>query len=347
MITEKKTEKKLKINNKRLLEYIQANSSYEKILYLDLGVKVVRLICYSELFIPHIQKQLTYTLRESAKKYDTTIILWNEKHLDEIAKVEGLFLYETDSNKLADYVLSDTTIKTYDEETNSFFYGVKNLESEEFVKEGHIFVHIFNKILKSDNTALVHGACIGVNNNGVLFCARGQRGKSTLTVLSLLEGFEYVSDDYLILEKENNNLYAYPIYSIITLSPKMYNEMYDKLDGTRFISNNARKDKYVLNIANLHKQFRKKYPIKLCMSLEFTDDENPSIKECLASEKGQAITQLVHSTIIQMLDLYDSKAIKKLIEMVNGFRFYKIRLCKDIYKNVEFLRQFMKEYKND
>ena len=76
---------------------------------------------------------------------------------------------------------------------------------------------------------MVHGDIVGLNDNGVLFCARGQRGKSTLVVLSMIDGFEYVSDDYLTLEKENDKLYAHPIYSIITLSPRMYNELFDKL----------------------------------------------------------------------------------------------------------------------
>ena len=226
-------------------------------------------------------------------------------------------------------------------DSDIYLYGVKNLDPEEFVKEGHIFVKIFNKILKTKNTSLVHGACLGLNNKGVLLCARGQRGKSTLSVLSLLKGFEYVSDDYLTLEKEGNDLYAYPIYSIITLSPGMYNKMFDMLDGTRFVSNSARKDKYVLNIANLHNQFRKKYPVKLCMSLEFSDEENPSITECTTHEKGNAVTQMVHSTLKQMQDLQDADTIKKLVDMISGFKFYKIKLCSDIYKNVELLRDFL------
>ncbi len=343
MITQEKTEKKVKLSTNALYEYIKENSSFEKTLYLDLGVKTVRLVCYSKEFIPHIEKQLTFSLCDKIDKYDSTIVLWHEKNLEQIPKVSGLFVYDTGAEKLSDYVLNDTTIRTYSPETETYFYGVKNLEPEEFAKEGHLLVQILYKLLKTENTNLIHGACIGLNNKGILLCARGQRGKSTLAVLSMLEGFEYVSDDYLTLEKEKDNLYAYPIYSIITLSPRMYNELYDKLEGTRFISNNARKDKYIINIANHHKQFKKKYPVKMCMSLEFTSDENPSVTESDAQEKGRAVTQLVHSTITQMLEMYDAGTIKKLIGMVNNFKFYKINLCNDIHKNVECLKNFMKE----
>lgn len=341
--------KKIKISEKKLLEYIKSGSSSVKTLYLDLGVKVVRILCYSDLFLPHIQKQLPYVLRENASDYDATVILWQENDIEHLHENEKLFITDSisESQGITHIIIAENTTTLYAPDTETYFYGVKNLEPEEFVKEGHIFVQMLYKILKTPNTALVHGACTGMDNNGILLCARGQRGKSTLTVLSMLEGFEYVSDDYLILEKDTAGLYAYPIYSIITLSPRMYNELYDRLEGTRFLSNNARKDKYVLNISNFHNQFKQKYPIKLCLSLDFTSDENPSVEECSQQEKGKAVTQMIHSTVLQMHDMQDVNNIKKLIGMITDFPFYKINLCNDINKNVRILKEFIKEYKDD
>jgi len=339
---------KYKIDTETLLQYIEAKNSFKKTLYIDLGVKIIRLICYCEDFIPHIKKQLPYIICEESSKFDATIILWLQEDIDKIYEVNKLFVScENNSNKIADFVISNTDINVFVSETDTYFYGVNNLDPEEFAKEGHIFVQMLCKILKTNTTALVHGACFGLNNNGILLCARGQRGKSTLAVSAMLEGFEYVSDDYLILEKNKNELFAHPIYSIITLSPYMYNKLYDKLDGTRFISNNARKDKYIINIANFHNQFRKKYPIKLCMFPEITSEKEPSITECTPQEKGKAITQLVHSTIIQMLDMYDKNTVTKIINMVNNFKFYKINLCSNIYRNVDCLKNFMRGYEND
>jgi len=364
------TKEKLREYNDNLLNYIKTNNSLIETFYFDMGVKTVRLLCYSEDFIPHIQKQLTYTLKKTANNYDSTIVLWKADDIKQLMKnisnefnpktnlrlrVEMLATKKDYTNisvydekyshkkPILDINIIQKTVNSYDKENETYFYGVGNLEPEEFIKEGHLFVQIFNNILKTQNTNLVHGACVGLNNKGILFCARGQRGKSTLAVLAMMEGFEYVSDDYLTLEKDEKNLYAHPIYSIITLSPRMYNELYDKLDGTRFISNNARKDKYVINISNFHNQFKKKYPIKICMFPEIVSDKEPSIKECTLQEKGRAITHVVHSTIFQMNDMHDIRTIKKLIDMVKDFKFYKINLCNNIYKNVECLRNFMKK----
>ncbi len=369
MIIKDVSKEKLREYNDNLFSYVKSGNELCATLYLDLGIKVVRLLCYSELFIPHIQKQLSYTVREKADKFDATIVLWNEKEAEQIYKYivpelnprdnlkrriemiqqhktfDDLFIYDKTYSVNKPVICSNLKKKivtSYDSETETYFYGVENLEPEVFIKQGHLFVKILNDILKTENTTLVHGACVGLNNEGILLCARGQRGKSTLAVLAMMEGFEYVSDDYLTLEKDGDNLYAHPIYSIITLSPRMYNELYDRLEGTRFLSNNAKKDKYVINISKFHNQFKKRYPVKMCMFPEIVSDSEPSIKECSAQEKGRAIVHIVHSTIFQMKDTHDMEIVKKIMNMVKDFKFYKINLCNDIYKNVECLRKFCK-----
>lgn len=360
----------------RLEAHINATCEKQWIEYLDLGTQVVRLINYSKEFTPHVEKQLSYVLKDDAQKYDATLVIWKEGSIKDLpTKLDELFNPKTNLKlriEILAYKLPSLELQVFDDTyskhkpiidinpyscivnahnptTNTYYYGVENLEPEVFIKEGHIFVQILNKILKTPTTALVHGALVGLNNQGILFCARGQRGKSTLAVLSMLKGFEYVSDDYLTLSKEEDGLYSYPIYSIITLSPRMYNELYYELDG-KFISNNARKDKYVINIDNYHNKFKKRYPISVCMFPEIVDDEKPSIVPC---EKGRAITQLIHSTINQMQDRHDIKTINKLMGFVKDFEYYQINLCPDIWANVECLREFTEklnikeEKKND
>ncbi len=334
--------------------------------YVDFGCTVVRLIGYSEEFLPHIEKQLTFVLRDSMPKYDATLILWKETDFENlIPQISPKFSPKTNFKLRIELIYSKRKTINWlnvidkdfsktkpvidiqaergfflgnDFEKNTYYYGVSNLEPEEFIKEGHLFVQFFNNILKTPTSNLAHGAVIGLNGNGILMCARGQRGKSTLSVLSMIKGFEYVSDDYLILHKKDNELLSSPIYSIITLSPKMYNELYDYLAGSRFVSNNARKDKYVFNIANFHDRFRMNYPIKICLFPEIVTDKEPSIHPC---EKGRAICQLIHSTLMQTQDLNDNKTVKKMMDMVKDFEFYKFNLCHDIEKNTEFLRNFM------
>ncbi len=354
---------------KKIDSYVAESYKQEWIKYVILGSKTVRLINYSSKFTPLIQKQLSYTLKDSAPKFDATIIVWNEENpklfsskiIDKtntaimmrirleklMAKREDIDLHFMDEsyskhNPLIKVNLTEGIVNAYDKENNTYYYGVEDLTPEEFIKQGHIFVQMFNRIAKTPNSNLVHGAAVGLNGNGILFCARGQRGKSTLAVLSMMQGFEYVSDDYLILEKEGETLYSYPIYSIITLSPRMYNELYYDLKG-KFVSNNARKDKYVVNIDAYHDTFKDRYPINVCMFPEIVTDAEPSIVPC---KKGRSVTQLIHSTIRQTEDGHDIKTIQKLIGFVDKFDFYQINLCSDIEKNVACLRNFCDNLNN-
>lgn len=345
--------------------------------FADFGCKTVRIISYSDEFLPLVEKQLTYVLKDSAESFDDTLIIWNEKDvlalnkklIANFPKLERKFRFEIAFRKAKKVSLDDLydsqifeesfskTKPVIDIQTNrgffiannkeehTYYYGVNNLEPEEFIKEGHIFVQFFNNILKTETSQLVHGAVIGLNGNGICFCARGQRGKSTLSVLSMMKGFEYVSDDYLILhQNEKNQLLSSPIYSIITLSPVMYNRLYDNMKGCQFVSNNARKDKYVFNIANFHSQFKGNYPIKLCIFPEIVSDKDPSIKLCTVEEKGRAIVQMIQSTLMQTQDMCENWTVKKMMNMIKDLPFYKLNLCWDIDRNTEFLRDFMNKF---
>jgi hypothetical protein len=350
--------------------HINCLSGPQWIKYVDLGTHTVRLINFSKEFTPHVDKQLTYTLQDDAAHYDATLIIWKEADIKSLpmkieqacdpkknlrARVEilayklkfvNLEIVDKNYQKWHALINIDPVngiVQAHNPETNTYYYAAENLEPEEFIKQGHIFVHTFNKITKTPTTGLVHGAVVGLDNKGILFCARGQRGKSTLAVLAMMKGFEYVSDDYLILSKDETGLYADPIYSIITLSPRMYNELYDELNG-KFVSNNARKDKYVVNIAPYHGTFRRHYPISVCMFPEIVNDSQPSIVPCTSRDKGRAIVQLVHSTINQTGDRHDIETVKKFMNFTDGFEFYRINLCQDIKANLECLRKFITEY---
>lgn len=351
---------------------VQQFAAGEVVNYVRLGSKVIRIFVRSQEFLPLMQKQLTYTLSDEADKFDATLVVWKEEnpqsYIDEMAKgnvplqmrmrldklmskqnAVRLDLMDENYSHFYPVISIDAVrgfISAYDERENTYYYGVKDLSPEEFIKEGHIFVQFFNKVARTDNSNLVHGAVVGMDNNGVLFCARGQRGKSTLTVLSMIRGFEYVSDDYLILETEANKLYSYPIYSIITLSPRMYNELYDDLKG-KFVSNNARKDKYVINIEGYHNQFKNKYPIELCIFPEIVSDKEPSIVPCSAEDKGRAMVQFIQSTVSQVQDINRQDVVRKIFNMIKDKEFYKFNLCNDIEKNTAFLREFLQKWHAD
>jgi hypothetical protein len=327
------------------------------------------LINYSAAFTPHIEKQLTYVLKDAApREPDATLVVWQDRDISEIA-FSILRHHDTDEyrklrvKKLADAKANIPAITFFDEDTlrhrplisidkkkgllsawapksNTYYYAVENLEPEEFIKRGHIFVQTFFHILKSPTSSLVHGAVVGLQSTGVLFCAIGYRGKSTLTVNCLLDGFDYVSDDYLVLGTNGGILRAWPIYSVIALSPTAYQAMYHRLQA-KFISNNARKDKYMFNIAEHHDRFSSGYPVKICMFPHITDCSDPSI---VPGDKEKSIEEFVLSSLRNTGNTQDIMTTGKLYSFVEKLPFYRFNLSPNLDKNTRCLREFLERY---
>ena len=345
--------------------FVDASYPLVAVRFIRLGSKILRVLIHAKAFVPQIDRQLAWAIGPKQSSWDASLVVWEEPRIERFVETFGrsdfacrarmrleaimakrqcsdLEIMSDDYsrwNPVAFFHVSRGYVEAVDQATHTYYYGVRNPDPEELIKEGHIFVQFINQVVKSPTANLAHGACVGIGGNGVLLCGTGHRGKSTLTVLAMIKGLEYVSDDYQILEQEAGQLYAYPCYSIITLSPTMYNEMYDDFKG-KFVSMNARKDKYVFNIAAYHGQFRDRYPIRACLFPEIVSDPDPSIVPCTQQDRSRAIAQLTGSTIRQMRDAHSPQTIKKLADMIKGYPFYKINLCRDIYRNVECLREF-------
>ncbi len=313
--------------------------------YAIIGTKVVRILCYDALLDNHISRELACVLlKDEPSGYDYTITAYLRASSPEKTQEHRVLEEGKPPRGIPDVIYGGMTgrIAGYDEADRCFYYGFTSQIPEDLALEGHVFFREFYRILKKTaDESLVHGACVGLEGKGVLFCAKGNMGKSTLTVLSLLKGFEYVSDDYLVLRKKDGQLLADPIYSIMTLSPRMHTEMYEELEGTRFLSNNWNKSKYIIDISNLHERFCRDYPIRLCMLPEIVTDPHPSIMPCSQTEKGRAITNMVFSTISQTQDVTDPGTVLKLTGFLKDQEFFKLRLCRDIHENVDYLRAFL------
>lgn len=327
-----------------------------EILYLSLGgMKTIRVICCHPEAAAMVRRQLAWSLVEPVKNPDISLYFWEEPQMEDfLQRVLGM---KVDREQNDDYLMmalrkgeqlipfaespQGHDLRMWSEK--EYFYAVQSMDPENLLREGHLFVQLFYRMFDTPSSQLIHGACVGVDGNGILLCARGARGKSTLTVTAMLRGFEYVADDYLLLEKEGDLLKASPLYSIITLSPKMYNTLYSDLDRAHFVSNSARKDKYVLDIAAYDDTLRRRYPIRACMFPEIVSDPKPSVIACTPQEKGRAITHMIHSTVSQMNDQGNAQTVRKLVGMLNSLDFYRIRLSPDIFQNAECLREFVKQ----
>jgi hypothetical protein len=203
------------------------------------------------------------------------------------------------------------------------------------IAQVHIFVRAIALAVKSKNTSLVHAAAVGLNGKGALICGRGGQGKSTLSISALLDGFQYVSDDYLILKK-TRELCAYPIYSIATLTP----EMQVRMDGlnAEFLAKNPGNSKNIFDISAHSASFVDRLPIAVAVFPELQGNDPPGIEKI---DIGQPLTQVVISSMRQVGEWNNPEWTKLLISLLRELTAYKIRLSNDLRENVSFLREIL------
>ena len=351
-----------------LKRYVTEDHPLVKELYLNLGgLKTVRVLSYYPGTEGILTREFHFSIVPPVAEPDATVYFWRETSVADLLKrCVGLNIEpdedETNKNWLEIFLRGGngelTPIASMDLESewgarlsfgNEYYYGLDGLGPGSWFKEAHYFVHALFRIVNTPESFLVHGACVGVDGKGVLICARGGGGKSTLSVLSMLRGFEYVSDDFLILERKGTRVDASPIYSFITLSPQMYEHMYDDLGKARFLGVSPWKGKYILDMSGYGDHFRSHYPIKALLFPEITlDAKCPGVFPCTPAEKGKAIVQMAHSTIVQNTmngfkgSQRDSDFMRRAVQTLGGLPCYRIVLSPDIEANVECLRNFIK-----
>ena len=339
----------LNINQNSLLKYYSFfDAKFENSLktyplitkYLDLGIKIIRLQISCENFISQLEQYFSCSLKDNVTNYDETIYIWKD-NVKSFISDQYKFKFLTIAYKKQVFIRVDPenkTINAENPENKKYYFISEDFSYEGLSKQGHLFVKLISQIVRTEHSALVHSAAVGIDNKGVLISAKGGSGKSTLSISCLTDNFQYVADDYLILNKVNNILYASPIYSMITLSSQIYKQL-KNLKAT-FMCNNYNNTKYVFNISSYDNKLAKGLPIRAIVFPNIANVKEPSIEK---TDRNRAITQLVFSTSRQMNNDKNPQYIKLLISLIENLDFYQINLSTDLNKNVKILKNFIKE----
>jgi hypothetical protein len=72
--------------------------------------------------------------------------------------------------------------------------------------------------LSTKGKIVLHSSAVSINGNAVVFTGLSATGKSTLASVFCREGHKLITDDYLLINKYDNQFYAVPSYAGIKLS---------------------------------------------------------------------------------------------------------------------------------
>jgi hypothetical protein len=200
-------------------------------------------------------------------------------------------------------------------------------------KLGHPLIRCFYFWAEQENLLILHSAAVGFNHKGVLISARGGAGKSTLSVSCLLEGLDFVADDYVIM-REAGERTALPFYTMVGLNADMDQilkpnmpviKTEEKRNGKKFFDASAY-------------PFQEELPIKAILCPNVTEGNEPMI---VPTDRGAVLVKLVHSSVSQIGGRRDIEMVRRMIDRLKDLPVYEFSLSKDLKKNVAVLKNFM------
>ena len=222
-----------------------------------------------------------------------------------------------------------------DYKRNTFYYCRHPETNPEFMLYGHAMVVMIGQWARQNGMLLLHSACVGINGKGVMLSARGGGGKSTLAVSCLLNGFDFVSDDYILVNQEGP-LKAMPLYRTVSLNQDMASILNPGLPVVRV--DKERNDKLMLDASSY--EFKESLPVHAIIYPNLTDGDSPFIKE---TARGPVMVKLIDSTASQLGFFRDPEAYRQMSQRLIDIPVYEIGLCKDLKKNVKCLLEFINE----
>lgn len=206
---------------------------------------------------------------------------------------------------------------------------------ETFYQLSFMLTPLFSKMAPDMGMALVHGAGVGVNGNGVILSGLSGAGKSSLAAACLMCGMQYVSDDTLFLDRMDHK--AYPICSTIHLAPKIL-DIFHEITGQEFLTRNGRGEKRHLDISFLKDQFVQGLKMKALIVLKIEEGAEFGIRPA-AWEK--AAVPLVYSSAHLLGEAQNAEAVRNIISCMRLLPAYEFTMSGNLRYNAEYLRNFI------
>ncbi|GHU10534.1 hypothetical protein FACS189449_00170 [Alphaproteobacteria bacterium] len=348
---------------------VASNRDDAWIKYLHFGTKVIKLECRLPHLYKILDKQFATIADDTVNHYDTAICFWEDDTNSCINDLETdiyrlliMCSFANGAVSTIEFFRPINLLMAYNAQTHTHYFSSSDMSKERIVDlwGEHLFVSFLNKVISDANTAVFHAAAIGIRGNGVLLCGRGGAGKSTLAVSALVDGFDFVSEDYCVFNK-SDGLRAYPVYSTSSLSPEAIAQMNDL--KYEFLNDNWNNTKYVVELAAYHDRFVKMLPIKAVFFPKICEEKKPSIEKI---SRGKVVAQTVHSTLLQLYkgsfkyadyamwykngleyvrhltySVNNQESVKHLMSFFDGLDCYQINLCSNLKANVDIMREFI------
>jgi len=269
------------------------------------------------------------------KVYEYLLGLLGNHKCTYVKNVDFSFALQTDSyldvkNYTNENCIWETKkVRVYTEGMHTFYVcidieKIREMESLYY----HFFFPVIKKTLCYKGLFYLHGACIEINNKGIIFLGERNAGKSTLSILELLEGNRFLTDDCIFLD---DFMKAKSIYRPIHIDPNMGEtlKISDKISpDDKYLSKENEVNYYP---QKFHKdQLIKHLKVDAIVFLHLSNDKESN----LVSMKPEQVAEEIY--------LYSEDSNQdKLVEILKSVSVYSMTWGERELNNTEYLHELL------
>lgn len=199
----------------------------------------------------------------------------------------------------------------------------------------------FHQFALTHGLVFVHSGAVGLDGEGVLISSVGGRGKSTTVLGCLQDGFDYVSDDYLVLDPETSA--AYPLYGYGVLNGDSLN-LLPELKPMAAGGVPGRPDRWIVDLSAYRGQFRRGMKIRAIVYPRVPSGAEAGRNAMIRRDPLRTgRTQLLVSSACQngLGVMENQAALHALFGAVSGLPSYELLLSPDRKSNCRALRELI------
>lgn len=280
---------------------------------------------------------------DNGMSVDATFIWWEDRifpyRLHSFAHSKGFEQLSPSFCKIEDeygYVeIVGDTLRAENSQKNNYY--VLTYPSDHHLK-WPVTVHPFVKNIflwaQSRDLLILHAAAVGIDGHGVLLVGHGGAGKSTLACACLVEGFDFVSDDYCLLNATGSRI-VFPVYTDVFLNPDSLEKL-PMFKPFEILPMQSEKPSFTIGESRI----KSSLSVEAIILPQITDNLEPVIKP---DETSKALGQVVFSTVKQLGRFHETEFVRKLSQRLLGMPVYRFSLTKDLQKNCIYFKKWIRE----
>ena len=302
----------------------------------------VRLVFPNVEYARYVIPDMFVRLDSGTEAVDATFIWWEDRiYPYQMHSFNNIVNYKQLKDSI--YIAEDTygyveilgdSLRAENYQKNRFY-----LMSHPFINpKEHIICHPFMKAVSSwaqkHNLLMIHAAAVGIEGQGILIVGHGGTGKSTLSCSCLADGYDFVSDDLCLLTATGLHT-VFPIYTNVFLKSDALIKL-PMFKPFEIFPQQGDKSSFVIGESRI----KSSLPVKAIILPQVTDRDEPEIKR---DQTSKALGQIVYSTAMLLGRCHETEYVRKLAQRLLGMPIYRFDLTKDLQKNCQYLRKWIRE----